>query len=92
MILGDLEVVAYRLPGLLSATLELCNFRKGQATWAIRCCGECLSKTSKSWVYEPLPSSRSDEFLKDCRWSDAQEALDFYLLIDRPAEAETVLK
>lgn len=31
--------------------------------WAIRCVGERLTRTGK-WVYEPLPSSRTDSFKK----------------------------
>jgi len=38
--------------------------------WAIRnsCCSSCLNKKGK-WEYEPMPSSRTDNFLKRCRFT-----------------------
>ncbi len=36
--------------------------------------GNCYNKDEKDWEYEPLPSNRTDEFLKRCRFT-LKEAL-----------------
>jgi hypothetical protein len=42
-------------------------------TYAIRQGSCCLNKRGE-WEFEPIPSSRSDAFLKRCRWSDFERA------------------
>jgi hypothetical protein len=42
--------------------------------WAICKNGNCLTKDGE-WVYESPPSSRTDEFLEECRWDDLNEAI-----------------
>ena len=50
--------------------------KRGQSSWAIVGDGNCLNKTN-DWLGEPLSSNRSEEFLKNCRWDDLQEAIEF---------------
>lgn len=46
----------------------------GPAKWAVRRMGECLNKSGE-WEWEPMPSSRDDEFLERCRFASAEEAI-----------------
>src|SRR5690606_19883168 len=57
----------------------LCRRRQQQGNdkWAIYNRGSVLSKDG-TWEYEPLPSSRDDEFLARCRFDSPQEALAAY--------------
>jgi hypothetical protein len=41
--------------------------------WAVRCKGHCLNKKGV-WEYEPLPSNRTEAFLKRCRFDTAEQA------------------
>ena len=45
----------------------------GSKKWAVRRNGNCLGKGGE-WEYEPMPSSRDDEFLERCRFSTPMEA------------------
>ncbi len=45
-------------------------------SWAIVCQGECLNHKGQ-WEWESSPSSRTDEFLKRCRWKSRDEAIQF---------------
>jgi hypothetical protein len=47
----------------------------GSEKWAVRKLGECLNKQGE-WEWEPMPSSRDDEFIARCRFDSAQEAID----------------
>jgi hypothetical protein len=47
---------------------------EGPAKWAVRRHGDCLNKQGE-WEYEPMPSSRDDEFLARCRFDSPAEAL-----------------
>jgi hypothetical protein len=49
--------------------------RTGPAKWKVLNGGYCLTKTG-DWEWEPLPSSRTDEFIQRCRFDSAQEAID----------------
>lgn len=40
---------------------------RGEDTWAVIWMGECWNGTG--WEWEPLPSSRDEEFLSRCRFS-----------------------
>ena len=46
----------------------------GPDRWKVARGSYCLSKRG-DWVYEPLPSSRTDAFLKRCRFDSADEAI-----------------
>lgn len=70
----DAEVMAYALPGGIS--VEHSMQRDGTYLWAVRDgFKQCLSKSGE-WDYEPFPSSRTDEWLDQHRFSSAGEAID----------------
>lgn len=46
----------------------------GKGRWAVRHVGMCLNKKGK-WIHEPLPSSRTEKWLKQVRWDSAEEAI-----------------
>lgn len=60
-----------------SITLKRQPQRSGPDKWAINRGSSCLSKEGY-WEYEPLPSSRDDDFLSRCRFDSPQEALALY--------------
>lgn len=44
--------------------------------WAIRWRDIfCWNHAKATWVHEPQPSQRSDEFLRECRFTSSEEAL-----------------
>jgi hypothetical protein len=45
--------------------------------WAVRRLGWCLRKDHE-WEYEPLPSSRDDDFYARCRFDSINEAISAY--------------
>lgn len=45
--------------------------------WAVRKHGSCLDKNGE-WEYEPMPSSRTDEFYARCRFESLQDAVNAY--------------
>lgn len=47
--------------------------------WAVVQGSTSLSKSNLDFMYEPLPSNRSKDFLKDHRFRTAQSALNCYL-------------
>lgn len=55
----------------------------GSVKWAVRYRGVCLNKQG-TWEWEPMPSSRDDEFLARCRFDLAQEAIGAALAAGRP--------
>src|SRR5690606_16891884 len=70
----DAEVTAYALPN--GTTVERTMQRDGSFLWAVRDgLKKCLSKSGE-WDYEPFPSSRTEEWLDQHRFSTAQEAID----------------
>lgn len=68
-------VVAYAVGNL---QVERCLRRVGPkqmaAFWAVRRDGFALNKQGE-WEYEPMPSSRTDEFLERCRFADVNDAI-----------------
>lgn len=46
----------------------------GRGRWAVRSLGSCLSRKGE-WDHEPIPSSRTDAWLRNHRWDDADEAI-----------------
>jgi len=72
----SLPVVAYDAGG--EVRIEVAKQRDGTTLWVVRRgpSGSCLARDGQ-WEYEPLPSSRDAAFLARCRYSNAQEALDF---------------
>jgi hypothetical protein len=48
--------------------------REGVVRWSINLRGYCLNQRTQDWEWEPQPSSREDEFLRDCRFESAEAA------------------
>ncbi len=56
-------------------TLEIREQIKGPDLWCIKMSGDwCLTKDLQ-WEWEPMPSSRSDEFIRRTRFASRCEAL-----------------
>ncbi len=54
---------------------------RGKGNWAVLDgMKNCWSKKEKGFVYEPMPSNRDDDFLKDCRFS-FEEGLEIIRII-----------
>lgn len=51
-----------------SITLERRGY-VGEDCWAIKDGDACYNRRTKRWEYEVGPSSRSDRFLRDCRYT-----------------------
>ena len=51
---------------------------KALQTWVVENSGHVLSKTTLDFIYEPMPSSRTDEFLQDTRFSNPNQAYEYY--------------
>lgn len=49
-------------------------YGQGPVLWAVKRRGDCLSKSGKL-EWEPQPSSRTEAFIKRCRWESFDEAL-----------------
>lgn len=58
-----------------SIKIETAKQMDGSIKFAVRQSGACLSLEGE-WEYEPIPSSRDDEFLKRCRFDSWQQAAD----------------
>ena len=55
--------------------IEAAKQMDGRVLWAIRHFGSVMNLDGE-WEFEPLPSSRDDEFIARCRHATPQEALD----------------
>ena len=62
-------VIVYAIKSRAQVTIE--NTYHGEKDiWAIRAIGSrCLNKEAKQWEHEPIPSDRTEEFFKKCRFS-----------------------
>jgi hypothetical protein len=56
--------------------------------YAIRQGGCCLNKKGE-WEFEPIPSSRTDAFLKRCRWKDFEKAYAVFAALDPKGRMES---
>lgn len=80
MKLSDLAITEYEIVsgGALCPAVDvrLCRAlqRDGTEKWAIREQGACLNRFG-NWELEPQPSSRTDAFLRRCRFDSPQDAL-----------------
>lgn len=79
---GDAEALvidAYAIPTTkrLGDEIKIQRTRQldGSVLWKVVRAGECLNKAG-DWEWEPMPSSRDDDFLTRCRFRSAQEAID----------------
>lgn len=43
--------------------------RRSADTWAVLWMNQCWDKKTQSWEYEPLPSSRTNKFLRNARFT-----------------------
>lgn len=80
--LKNLRINEYQLEGgswpvVADVILRRMPQREGSDKWAIFDRGACLDKDG-DWVFQPLPSSRDDEFMRSCRFDSAEEALAFW--------------
>jgi hypothetical protein len=66
--------------------IEAAQQRDGSVLWAIRRSRSVLNKEGE-WEYEPMPSSRDEEFFARCRYASATEAATHFSAIatDQPA-------
>ena len=73
----DLIPVKYAIDKLNSvANVEMRNY--DPPAWAITQRGGLVMDKKGDWEYEPLPSNRSQRFIKRTRWSTADKALAAY--------------
>jgi hypothetical protein len=68
--------------------IEECRQMEGPPLWAVRRNGGCMNKGG-DWEYEPMPSSRDDEFLSRCRFASAQEALKIAAPVEQTTSTDT---
>lgn len=68
---ADAEVLAY---GIGDMTVDRVRQLKGSDLWAVRSGSMCLS-TNGEWDWEPMPSSRDDEWIATHRFKTADEAI-----------------
>ena len=72
---------AYRIAGAVGRDQEDMRIQwRGDDRWAIFNGASCLNRLGE-WEYEPLPSSRTDEYLERNRYSldEAMTVADAYL-------------
>jgi hypothetical protein len=68
-------VSAYRIgDGINAVKVERVQQMEGPDLWAVRRHAEVLSKEG-AWEWEPMPSSRDDDFLARCRFSTSDDAI-----------------
>jgi hypothetical protein len=48
--------------------------RDGSSLWAVTYGSEVLNRNGE-WEYEPIPSSRDDDFLRRCRFASLSDAI-----------------
>ena len=81
--LGHIEIKSYKLqrenrtgtgPYCREVTLDRYEQMEGPDKWAIKMGSHVLNKYGQ-WEYEPMPSSRDDEYLERCRYLTPEEAL-----------------
>jgi hypothetical protein len=68
---SDLKPCAYRVDR--DTRIEEVLQMNGSSLWAVRRDGRCLNNRGE-WEYEPLPSSRDDDFIKRCRFPTPEAA------------------
>jgi hypothetical protein len=81
-VLRELQVQSYLLvPPTrevpFAVTIDRCGQRFGPDLWAIRFKGMTMNHDGE-WEWEPIPSSRDDEYLHRCRFAAPSLALAIY--------------
>ena len=90
MELSDLEVMSYQIDewqGVINVTLDRVRQLEGRDLWAIREAGFVLDRNGE-WEYEPLPSSRDEDFLVRCRFDTPEEAVGLWKRERRQSQYE----
>ena len=76
---GAVGIDAYYLPASKPYVdeIKICRTRQieGPDKWSVRRSGECLNKRGE-WEWEPMPSSRDDDFMARCRFDSPGEAIE----------------
>ncbi len=80
--LDDLRINEYQLQGgswpqVADVVLQRRPQRKGPDLWAIVEHGAVLDKDG-DWIFELQPSSRTEQYLANCRFDSAEEAFAFW--------------
>ena len=81
-VLRELAVQSYLLvpttqDAPFAVTIDRCGQRSGPDLWAVRFKGMTMNHEGE-WEWEPLPSSRDDEYLARCRFRAPNLALSVY--------------
>ncbi len=74
MVIDAYAVLATEKPFEDGAKVQRMRQISGPPLWAVRHKGNCLNKSSE-WEWEPMPSSRDDNFIARCRFASAEEAI-----------------
>ena len=83
MKLNELRINEYQLQGgtarqVSDVRLERRPQINGPDLWAIVDHAACLVRDG-DWVIEPMPSSRSEDYLESTRFASVEEALEFWV-------------
>lgn len=78
----NLDVTEYQVEGGKPRDVDDIRLRRmmqrdGSSKWAIYEGSRCMNRDGE-WEYEPLPSSRDEDFLNWCRFDSPEEAMTIY--------------
>ncbi len=84
----SLVVSQFSIGRTLSGTrIDVARTKDDEDVWAIRCGGLCWTR-DRGWEAEPMPSSRTDEFLARARFTEKEAcALAIALAAGHPGAA-----
>lgn len=74
---GYATIAAYRLSD--EDRIEESPQRDGSVLWAVRRAGTSCLAADGQWEFEPLPSSRDDDFIQRTRFMSPEAALEAWL-------------
>jgi hypothetical protein len=80
---GRVAVEAYAIPaqrGRSPIRIERARRATGGDLWKVMRDGDCLTRMGE-WEWEPMPSSRDDEFISRCRFDDVESAVQAALAV-----------
>lgn len=52
--------------------------KRGDDSWAVTYMGMCLTSDGEGWDYEPMPSNRTEDFIKAHRFPTPEAASEAY--------------
>lgn len=73
-----MQAVEYSINGMDRISKEIRVVYRGKGKWAVVQDELCMSVDGE-WLYEPIPSSRTNEWLVRHRFNSAELAYDAYL-------------